>query len=209
MRSAESLRGAESSFLERVVGHDERAWADMVRNHEPMLLALIRESGFVAAGDAPDVLSDLWLRLLDGDLRLLRRFVASPSAPLSAWLAMQAAQVANAHALKQRDPVAREELVALLARAAELGAERVVQSLGHDQRFSSAGDGKEDIACRDDETNKHERSGRPGSRASRSGESWSSRQRRLEKLADDLLDGLAAKRKRRSSRSSSTGSSAG
>jgi excisionase family DNA binding protein len=91
------------SLIERVLRRDERAWHQLIRQFEPTLRALLAEGGGHAPIEVDDILGDLWLRLMDNDMRRLRAFAASRSAPLSAWLAMQASQVAFTHAQRRRD----------------------------------------------------------------------------------------------------------
>jgi excisionase family DNA binding protein len=93
----------DASLVERVLRRDERGWHQLVRQFEPTLRALVAESGEHSAAEVDDILGDLWLRIMKDDMRRLRTFAASNSAPLSAWLAMQSSQVAFAHTQKRRD----------------------------------------------------------------------------------------------------------
>jgi excisionase family DNA binding protein len=112
---APSLTGSvptldEGDLVERVLARDERAWHQLVRRFEPLLRSLIVESEEFSPSQIDDVLGDLWLRLMERDMRRLRAFAALQSVPLSAWLAMQVAQVAFDHAQKRHD---EPEMVAL------------------------------------------------------------------------------------------------
>ncbi len=85
----------DQRLLEQVCNRNPRAWCVMVRRHESRLREAIREA---ADADAPlrtdqvdDVVGDLWLLLLEDDLRRLRSFHGDD---LGAWLAMVACQVA-------------------------------------------------------------------------------------------------------------------
>ena len=93
----------EAELIERILARDERAWHQLVRHFEPTLRALIGEDEELQPSVIDDVLGDLWLRLMEHDMRRLRSFSASKSAPLSAWLAMQATQVVFAHSQKRHD----------------------------------------------------------------------------------------------------------
>jgi excisionase family DNA binding protein len=100
---ASTVPVAEQELIDRVLRRDERAWHLLVRQFEPALRSLVGESSQLAPSEVDDVLGDLWLRLMEQDMRRLRAFAASKSAPLSAWLAMQASQVAFAHAQKRQE----------------------------------------------------------------------------------------------------------
>jgi excisionase family DNA binding protein len=93
----------ESSLIERVLARDERAWHQLVRQFEPTLRTLVSDDGERTPTEVDDILGDLWLRIMEHDMRRLRAFVASRPAPLSAWLAMQVTQVAFRRAQKQRE----------------------------------------------------------------------------------------------------------
>jgi excisionase family DNA binding protein len=101
--SATTTAADDDGLIVRVLRRDERAWRQLVRRYEPTLRSLLADDDEVAPAQVDDVLGDLWLRLMEDDLRRLRAFAASKSAPLSAWLAMQATQVAFAHAQKRHD----------------------------------------------------------------------------------------------------------
>src|SRR5437868_15454070 len=87
---------SDEDLIDRVLRREERAWHQLIRQFDPTLRSLIGESGDLQSSQVDDVLGDLWLRLMEQDMRRLRAFAASKSAPLSAWLAMQATQVAFA-----------------------------------------------------------------------------------------------------------------
>src|SRR5581483_9637372 len=93
----------ESSLVERVLARDERAWHQLVRQFEPTIRTLVSDDGGRTPTEVDDILGDLWLRLMEYDMRRLRAFAASRPAPLSAWLAMQATQVAFGLEQKRRD----------------------------------------------------------------------------------------------------------
>jgi excisionase family DNA binding protein len=89
-------RANDAELVERVLRRDQQAWRELVRASEPMLRALLEEHGALSASDVDDVVSELWLRVLDDDLRRLRQFAVTRPGSLDAWLAMQASQVAHA-----------------------------------------------------------------------------------------------------------------
>jgi excisionase family DNA binding protein len=98
----------ERELLDRVLRRDQAAWVQFVRRFDPPLRALL--AGELGDAQVDDVLGDLWLRLVDSDMRRLRAFAESRPGPLSAWLAMQATQVAFDHAQQEQ---AEPETVAL------------------------------------------------------------------------------------------------
>jgi excisionase family DNA binding protein len=85
-------------LLGRVLSREEGAWRELVRSNEPALRELFREE--MSPSDIDDVLGELWLRIVDDDVRKLRRFALTRPATLDAWLAMQASQVA--HEIRQK-----------------------------------------------------------------------------------------------------------
>jgi excisionase family DNA binding protein len=91
------------SLVDRVIRRENRAWEQLVRRFQPALRALLAESGHISRAQIDDVLGDLWLKLLEDDMRRLRAYAASRAAPFSAWLAMQATQVAFQHAQRSHD----------------------------------------------------------------------------------------------------------
>lgn len=91
------------SLVERVIRSDQRAWQLLIRKFQPALRALIADGGLVVQSQIDDVLGDLWLKLLEDDMRRLRAFANARAAPIAAWLAMQATQVAFEHAQRTHD----------------------------------------------------------------------------------------------------------
>lgn len=81
------------ALLERVLRKEEGAWRELVRSNEPALRALFEEG--MSPAEIDDIIGETWLRVLDDDLRRLRRFTIARPATLDAWLAMQASQVAH------------------------------------------------------------------------------------------------------------------
>jgi len=90
-------------LLEAVLARDEQSWLTLVRRFDPELRALIGDGTELTFSQVDDVIGDLWLLLVDDDMRRLRAYAASKRASLGAWLAMQATQVAFAHQQKLRD----------------------------------------------------------------------------------------------------------
>ena len=95
----------DRELMEQVLRRNPRAWRVLVRRHEDRLREAVRE---IADAEQPlsddqidDVLGELWLLLLEDDLRRLRSFRGDD---LGAWLAMVGAQVA----LNRVDVLARE-----------------------------------------------------------------------------------------------------
>ena len=98
--SATTTAADDDDLIVRVLRRDERAWRQLVRRYEPTLRSLLGDDDEVAPAQVDDVLGDLWLRLMEDDMRRLRAFAASKSS-LAAWLAMQASQVAHAFVTKR------------------------------------------------------------------------------------------------------------
>jgi excisionase family DNA binding protein len=84
---------SSDQLLERVLRKEDGAWRELVRANEPALRALFHEE--MSPTDVDDVIGETWLRILESDLRRLRRFEITRPATLDAWLAMQASQVAH------------------------------------------------------------------------------------------------------------------
>lgn len=189
-------------LLNAVLARDQKAWRRLVARHEPALRRSIRnldDCALLSDDEVDDVLADLWLLLLEDDLRRLRGFQASGGSDLGAWLGLVASEVARKE-LRRRERL--PEHVSFDAAVEKRIAEAVVRELGdrgilapHDQAVPSSGADKE-ATCRDDKAKRIGSSARHGYRADAAGESWSSHQRRRTRRRDELLDTIAKRMKR-------------
>lgn len=93
----------ERRLIEAVLKRDARAWAEFVRRYEG---ALRTEVQLVASGisdeDVDDVLGDLWLRLVEDDLRHIRAFAEATPDELIAWLKLLVGQLTAKYLRAQR-----------------------------------------------------------------------------------------------------------
>lgn len=87
-------------LLEEVLARNQRAWAELVRRHEPAIRDAVREI-VCDSDDVDDVVGAFWLRMLERDMRWLRAFAPDNGTDLCAWLSIHAAQIANDHRRKR------------------------------------------------------------------------------------------------------------
>jgi excisionase family DNA binding protein len=96
--SAELAPLDDRTLLEAVLARDETAWRELVRRFDEPLHEAVRAATDaiwpLARDQIDDVLGELWLRLLDDDMRRLRALDSSRASALLVWLTMQVAHVA-------------------------------------------------------------------------------------------------------------------
>jgi excisionase family DNA binding protein len=96
----------ERALLEAVLRGSEDGWREFVRRFSDPLRALVRESTDaihpMSQAEIEDVLGDFWVRLVDADMRCLRRFRGG-SASILAFLGFQVLEVAHEHVRRLRD----------------------------------------------------------------------------------------------------------
>lgn len=95
---------SEGALSERMLSHDERAWREFLRRFNPVLRHQIgkvigRARRTLLANDViDDILGDLYVDLLERDMRKVRIWVEGPrKARFASWLGMIASQVAIDH----------------------------------------------------------------------------------------------------------------
>lgn len=89
------LRGLDDAQLVRAtIANDQAAWHELMRRHATALREAAREAGEgLDEADADDVVSDLWLSLIEDDMRGLRAFNPSRGAALLSWLTIRLSQL--------------------------------------------------------------------------------------------------------------------
>lgn len=112
----------DADELRAVLDRDERAWQAFVKRYDPVLRGVVRDASEatrpLADAEIDDVLGDLWVRLLENDMRLLRAFNPTRGSTLFTWLTFQVAHVAHEH-LRQ---IGREPETVSLAHAPHVPA---------------------------------------------------------------------------------------
>lgn len=90
-----NVRGLDDAQLVRAtLANDQAAWRELMRRHANALREAAREvSEHVGEADADDVVSDLWLSLIENDMRGLRAFDPSRGAALLSWLTIRLSQL--------------------------------------------------------------------------------------------------------------------
>jgi excisionase family DNA binding protein len=90
------LRAMDDAQLVRAtLSHDQAAWCELMRRHASALREAAREAGDgLSDADADDVVADLWLSLVENDMRRLRAFDPSRGAALLSWLTIRLSQLA-------------------------------------------------------------------------------------------------------------------
>src|SRR5262245_33012948 len=95
LRAELMARLDEAALLQGALQRDRLAWREFMRRYEPVarqrisrVLASRKSAHSSAVID--EVMSDFYLRLLDDDMRKLRKFDPSRGAALRTWLAMVA-----------------------------------------------------------------------------------------------------------------------
>ena len=94
----------EAALLGAVLERDTSAWREFVRRHDPPLREMVRHAAAewpMTSGEIDDVLSNLWVHLIEDDFHRLRTFHAADGAPLLAWLTFHVTNIAYEH-LRQR-----------------------------------------------------------------------------------------------------------
>jgi excisionase family DNA binding protein len=89
------VRGLDDAQLVRAtLANDQAAWRELMRRHADALREAAREaSEGIGEADADDVVSDLWLSLIENDMRGLRAFDPSRGAALLSWLTIRLSQL--------------------------------------------------------------------------------------------------------------------
>lgn len=86
---------ADGELVRGAIAGDDAAWREIVRRHSAALREAVRESGHIGESDLDDVVSDFWLSLIEGDMRLLRKFDDRRGAQLLSWLTVRLLQVVD------------------------------------------------------------------------------------------------------------------
>ena len=73
-----SVQPEEVALLAEVISGSDRAWRRFIKQYEPALRKIVRESTdaihTLTPAQLDDVMGDFWLRMVDDDRRWLRRF---------------------------------------------------------------------------------------------------------------------------------------
>lgn len=100
--SAEAL--GETALLRAVIQRNQLAWKEFVKRYETHLREVIAQAAAeiyeFEVHEIDDVVGDLWLLLLEDDLRRLRGLRASHDGAVRMWLSMFASQLACNRARK-------------------------------------------------------------------------------------------------------------
>ncbi len=89
----------EGALLEAVLKGDQAAWRRFVRRYDGPLRQAVSEAAAdqLTASQIDDVMGDLWLCLVDGDMKRLRTLKSGHRCSFLAWLTMQASRIAAGH----------------------------------------------------------------------------------------------------------------
>jgi excisionase family DNA binding protein len=94
----------EVALLRAAINRDQRAWREFVARYEPHLREVIAQAAAdvheLEEDEVDDVVGDLWLLLLEDDLRRLRGLRANHDGAVRTWLALFASQLACNRARK-------------------------------------------------------------------------------------------------------------
>ena len=85
----------EAALLRGVLRRDPMAWREFVRRYEPVMRRQIGRVLSCRKDITDEVMSDVYLRLLDKNMRKLRAFDRSRGATLGTWLGMVACDAAR------------------------------------------------------------------------------------------------------------------
>ena len=90
---------SEGELLRRVLFHDARAWAELVRRYRPVIFRCItkvlgRGSSFLTGADIEEVYAEVLMSLVRDDMRKLRLYDPRRGTKLSSWLGMIATNTA-------------------------------------------------------------------------------------------------------------------
>ena len=128
-------RNSEAELLGAVLRRDERAWREFVRRYEDALRGSIRDAAAeirpLEDDQVDDVLGDLWLMLLEDDLKALRQFESNGN-DVTRWLKLFAAEMARKRARKldaepEMEPIEEARHVASPAPTLESYLEDVIR----------------------------------------------------------------------------------
>jgi excisionase family DNA binding protein len=94
----------EAALLRAVLSRDQRAWREFVRRYEPHIREVMRDAASaiyeLPDDQVDDLVGDLWLLLLENDLRRLRGLRANHDGAVCTWLRLFASQLACNYARK-------------------------------------------------------------------------------------------------------------
>lgn len=94
----------DNDLLEAALDHEQRAWRELVRRHDPTMHEIAREATSAFGVDdsrVEDIVADAWLAMLEDDMRRLRAFDPARGVPVGAWLALQATRAASRYLRQQ------------------------------------------------------------------------------------------------------------
>ena len=93
--AAKNYREMDDATLVRAtIERDEVAWCELMRRFASPLRAAARDANdSLSDTDVDDVLSDLWLSLLESNMQRLQTFDPSRGSALLSWLTMRLAQI--------------------------------------------------------------------------------------------------------------------
>jgi excisionase family DNA binding protein len=100
MRNDDLKQQTDDALLELALAKNQRAWREIVRRHDSTMHEVASDANF----DAPaveDVVADVWVALLEDDMRRLRIYDSARGVPLGEWLNLQATRVAARHLKRQ------------------------------------------------------------------------------------------------------------
>jgi excisionase family DNA binding protein len=93
-RVAELRSMHDVELVRAMLERDDAAWRELMRRHVGALRAAARDaSDTLTEGEVDDVVSELWLSLIESDMRSLRTFEPARGAPLLSWLTIRLSQI--------------------------------------------------------------------------------------------------------------------
>jgi excisionase family DNA binding protein len=101
---AEARKLDDAQLVRATLANDQAAWHELMRRHATALREAAREAGEgLDEADADDVVSDLWLSLIEDDMRALRAFDPSRGAALLSWLTIRLSQLLYRRDVRRAD----------------------------------------------------------------------------------------------------------
>ena len=83
----------ELVLIQRALARDSRAWAEFTRRYENLIVACViktlrRYNASFSSDELADIVAEVWVRLLNDDMRKLRMYDPSRGYRLASWLGL-------------------------------------------------------------------------------------------------------------------------